>query len=85
MAYPNPPVGRLHYELWIQGGAKVGDLPVTACWYRVDDRIDIDGTEYQVQGIRHYLEAEEDWPGPAPPAYDRGFGDSVIHVYVTEV
>ena len=87
MAYSDyqTPCNEPFYELWEQGGDLIVKLPAYAEHMTVDDHVFVDDVEYKVQGIEHRLTSVEDWGGPEPPAYDKGFGFVLVKVWVSAV
>lgn len=74
------------YELWEEGGDLITVLPWYACQFRGDKQyVTIDDVEYKVEKITHILTSRPDWPGPVPPAAERGFGTPSCKIEVSLV
>ena len=79
----HPPVNEFFYEMWEEGGDLIVKLPVYAEHMRPDDAVFIDDVEYKVEAVEHRLTSMEDWPGPTPPAYDKGFSYVLVKIWVS--
>lgn len=73
------------YELWEQGGDLITVLPWYACQFEEEHYVTIDAVDYKVEKITHILASRPDWPGPVPPAAERGYGVPLCKIEVSVV
>lgn len=80
-----PLVKEIYYEMWEDGGDLLLRLPSIADQFVVGEDIYINETGYKIERLEYHMTTLEDWPGPEPPAYDRGFDVVYVKVIVSGV